>query len=36
MIDIINKTVKPSQSKKLQIVQNKNSLMFQVFSVFSD
>ena len=34
MIDIIYKTVKPSQSKKLQVIQNIKNLMFQV--IFSD
>ena len=36
MIDIIYKTVKPSQLKKLQIKQNKNNLIFQVIFMFSD
>ena len=30
MIDIIYKTVKPSQLKKLQIIKNIKNLMFQV------
>ena len=36
MIDAIYKTVKPSQLRKLQIIQNINNLMFQVIFIFSD
>ena len=36
MIDIIYKTVKPSHSKKLQVIQNVKNLMFQVIFIFSD
>ena len=34
--DIIYKTVKPSHSEKLQIIQNINNLMFQVIFIVSD
>ena len=36
MIDIIYKTVKPSHSEKLQIIENKNNLMFQFIFTFFD
>ena len=36
MIDIIYKTVEPSHLEKLQIIQNKNSLILQVIFIFSD
>ena len=36
MIDIINKTVKPSHLEKIQIIQNINNLMFPVILIFSD
>ena len=35
MIDIINKTVKPSYLKKLQMEQNIKKLMFQLIFIFS-
>ena len=34
LIDIIPKTVKPSNLEKLQVIQNTNKLMFQAFSYF--
>ena len=36
MVNAICKTVKLSQLKKLQILQNINNLMFQVIFIFSD
>ena len=36
VVDIIYKTVKASHLKKLQIIQNRNNLMFQVIFKFSD
>ena len=36
MIDFIYTTVKPSHSKKLQIMQSIKHLMFQVIVIFSD
>ena len=35
LIDIIQKTVKPSHLEKLQIIQNINKLMFYVIFMFS-
>ena len=36
LYDIIYKTVKPLHLEKLEIIQNVNSLMFQVVFIFSD
>ena len=36
MIDNIYKTVRPSNSKKLQVIQNIKDLMFKVIFIFSD
>ena len=36
LIDIIHKTVTPSDLEKLQIIQNTNKLMFQVIFIFSN
>ena len=36
MIDNIYKTVRPSNSKKLQVIQNIKDLMSQVIFIFSD
>ena len=36
MIDIICKTEKPSNMKKLQIIENIGNLMFQVILIISD
>ena len=36
MIDIIYKSVKPSQLEKLQIIQNIKKLMFRILRIFSD
>ena len=36
MIDIIYKSVKPSQLEKLQIIQNIKKLMFRILLIFSD
>ena len=36
LIDIIHKTVKPSNLEKLQIMQNINELIFQVIFISSD
>ena len=36
LIDIIHKTVKPSQLEKLQFTQNIDKLMFQAIFIFSD
>ena len=36
MIDIIHKSVKPSQLEKLQIIQNIKKLMFRILLISSD
>ena len=36
LIDIIYKTIRPSDLKKLQIIQNIINLVFQVISIFSN
>ena len=36
VVDIIYKTIKASHLKTLQIIQNRNNLMFQVIFKFSD
>ena len=36
LIDIIYKTISPSDLKKLQIIQNIINLVFQVISLFSN
>ena len=36
LIDIIYKTLRPSDLKKLQIIQNIINLVFQVISIFSN
>ena len=36
LVDIIHKTVKPSDSEKLQIIENMKKLMFPVIFIFSD
>ena len=36
LVDIIHKTVEPSDSEKLQIIENMKKLMFPVIFIFSD
>ena len=36
LIDIIEKTVKPSHLEKIQIIENVNKLIFQVIFIFFD
>ena len=36
MVDITQKTEKPSHLKKIQIIQNKNNLMFEAIFISSN